>query len=177
MGNTVANWLCFFIWNAKMLTVMEALQLHLDYVTVYAPTFGKCNWKYNFQFLLKKSPEYFFFIWPHRADYCFNKHWVSPTVEWSLTPSLEIHGHICTTVLGKKGYKSVRAGKIMPCSPTEGYSPQNIRRDRGVFFLRRTTSEMDNQISLLYVAPCATLPWRWALYNPCDVSIQSCLCG
>ncbi len=39
--------------NVVMQTVMQDLQLHLDYVTIYAPTCGKRNWKYNLQFYLK----------------------------------------------------------------------------------------------------------------------------
>ncbi len=39
--------------KAKMQTVMQDLQLHLNYVTIYASTCGKRNWKYNLQFYLK----------------------------------------------------------------------------------------------------------------------------
>ncbi len=36
-----------------MQTVMQDLQLHLNYVTIYASTYGKRNWKYILQFYFK----------------------------------------------------------------------------------------------------------------------------
>ncbi len=39
-----------------MQTVMQDLQLHLNYVTIYVSTYGKRNWKYILQFYFKITP-------------------------------------------------------------------------------------------------------------------------
>ncbi len=56
MGNTVANELCFSLemWQkAKIQTVMQDLQLHFNYVTIYSSTYGKRNLKSILQLYFK----------------------------------------------------------------------------------------------------------------------------